>query len=199
LRLCGGREETFDRVVVAAHAPDALALLEQPTPEEERLLGAVAYRRNQAVLHTDIDLMPRRRAAWSAWNYVSSGRRGGEVTYWMNRLQGLGGSTEYLVSLNPPQPPKAGTVLHEETYEHPVFDVAAIRAQREFWRLQGVGGVWYCGAYFGSGFHEDGLQAGLAAAEAIGGRRRPWSLPDPSSRIHVAEVGASGASAARAA
>jgi predicted NAD/FAD-binding protein len=107
------------------------------------------------------------------------------VTYWMNRLQAISDDTPLFVTLNPVQPPRADSIIHTELYEHPVFDEAAIRAQRQLWRLQGQRGTWFCGAYFGSGFHEDGLQSGLAVAEALGSVRRPWSVPNESGRIHL--------------
>ncbi len=180
-----GERASFDHVVIAAHAPEALAMLADPTPHEQRLLGAMRYRANQAVLHTDGSLMPKRRRAWSAWNYVSDKGGVGEVTYWMNRLQGLRGPDQFLVSLNPPRPPRTASVLAVIDYEHPVFDLAAATAQRQLWSLQGQANTWFCGAYFGAGFHEDGLQSGLAVAEAIGGTRRPWSVKDESGRIFI--------------
>lgn len=182
-----GGEDVFDHVVIGAHADQALALLEPPTPRERSLLGAFRYSRNLAVLHTDASLMPRRRRAWASWNYI--GADGGLcVTYWMNRLQGLEGQNLF-VTLNPPRPPHAGTLLRSEVYEHPIFDPAAIKAQRRLWSLQGEGGVWFCGAHFGAGFHEDGLQAGLAVAEQLGGMRRPWRVADESGRIHLGAPG----------
>lgn len=179
-----GRLERFDHVVIGGHADQALAMLAEPTRLERELLGAFGYSRNQAVLHTDASLMPRRRRAWASWNYIGAG--GGLcVTYWMNRLQGLPGQNLF-VTLNPPRPPRADSVLHEQTYEHPIFNPAAIQAQKRLWSLQGEGGVWFCGAHFGAGFHEDGLQAGLAVAEQLGGARRPWTVADESGRIFVA-------------
>ncbi|WP_255500811.1 NAD(P)/FAD-dependent oxidoreductase [Caulobacter sp. 17J80-11] len=181
-----GETRRFDHVVLATHADEALALLDQPTNEERALLGAFRYTRNRAVLHTDTRLMPRRRACWSSWNYV--GRRPGHgdtdlcVTYWMNRLQGLPDRTPLFVTLNPGAIEPAG-VIHSQEYEHPLFDAAAVRAQRELWSLQGLARTWFCGAYFGSGFHEDGLQAGLAVAEQLGGVRRPWSTAESWERI----------------
>ena len=180
-----GEARRFDRVVVAAHANQALAVLDQPTQQERELLGAFRYSRNTAILHTDTRLMPRRRAAWSAWNYVSTADGAGEVTYWMNLLQGLKSAQPLLVSLNPARAPAGETIIREEYYEHPLFDQPALDAQRRLWALQGVGGVYYCGAHFGAGFHEDGLQAGLAVAEAIGGVRRPWNADNESGRIHL--------------
>jgi predicted NAD/FAD-binding protein len=178
-----------DHVVIAAHADQALALLVDPSEDERRLLGAFRYQRNLAVLHTDAALMPKRRKAWSAWNYLARRGRTAEqdtvcVTYWMNRLQAhLAPSPDLFVTLNPLQPPRDGTILHSVVYDHPVFDLATDRAQGELWRLQGVRNTWFCGAWFGAGFHEDGLQSGLAVAEALGGVRRPWTVPDESGRI----------------
>ncbi|MBA4805705.1 MAG: FAD-dependent oxidoreductase [Brevundimonas sp.] len=178
-----GTAEVFDHVVIGTHADQALALLEQPTPDEQALLGAFRYSRNLAVLHSDVGLMPRRRRAWASWNYLGVGD-GLCVSYWMNRLQGLPGR-DLFVTLNPPRPPRAETLLRSEIFEHPIFDAAAVRAQESLWSLQGQGGVWYCGAWFGAGFHEDGLQAGLAVAEALGGVRRPWTVANESGRIHL--------------
>ncbi|MEO7056443.1 MAG: FAD-dependent oxidoreductase [Caldimonas sp.] len=177
-----------DHVVVAAHADQALRLIAEPSADERRLLGAFAYTRNRAVLHSDPALMPHRRAVWSSWNYASDRRRpdGLCVTYWMNRLQGIDDALPLFLTLNPIHEPRPGLHHRTEVYEHPLFDTAAIQAQRELWSLQGCRRTWFCGAYFGSGFHEDGLQAGLAVAEAIGGVRRPWSVPAESSRIHLA-------------
>jgi predicted NAD/FAD-binding protein len=193
----------FDQVVIATHADQALRLLDAPTPDEHRLLRAFSYSKNRAVLHSDVALMPQRRAVWSSWNYLadrraaqSANEAGNDsslcVTYWMNALQGLPQESPVFVTLNPPREPRADSVMHAELYEHPVFDAAALAAQRQLWRLQGERRTWFCGAYFGAGFHEDGLQAGLAVAEAIGGVRRPWSVADESGRISLtaAEVSA---------
>lgn len=178
-----GRVERFDHVVIGAHADQALAMLEDPTDQEREVLGALQYSRNLTVLHTDAGLMPRRRRAWASWNYIGTDE-GLCVTYWMNRLQGLPGQ-DLFVTLNPPRPPKPGALLRSEIYEHPVFNPAAIDAQKKLWNLQGRGGVWFCGAYFGAGFHEDGLQSGLAVAEQLGGVQRPWTVENENGRIHV--------------
>jgi uncharacterized protein len=178
-----GAEERFDHVVIGAHADQALAMLAEPTARERELLGAFKYSRNLTILHTDAGLMPRRRRAWASWNYIGADD-GLCVTYWMNKLQGLPGQ-DLFVTLNPPRPPAAGTLLRSELYEHPIFDPAAIKAQKELWSLQGQGGVWFCGAHFGAGFHEDGLQSGLAVAEQLGGVRRPWTVENESGRIHL--------------
>jgi predicted NAD/FAD-binding protein len=186
---CDDGARTHDHVVLACHADQALALLGcEATLRETEVLGAFRYTRNLAVLHTDASLMPRRRGVWASWNYIGRSRQADAqpcVTYWMNRLQSLPGPTQYFVTLNPPRPPAKGTLLRTESYEHPVFDAAAIRAQRRLWSLQNQGGVWFCGAHFGAGFHEDGLQAGLAVAEQLGGVRRPWTVARESGRIHL--------------
>jgi len=183
----GAAPERFDHVVIATHADQALRLLPDAAADERRLLGAFRYSRNRAVLHGDTGLMPRRRAVWSSWNYIADRRRDDalSVTYWMNRLQGLPASTPLFLTLNPWRDPAAGHLIHNEVYEHPMFDAAAIRAQGELWSLQGRGRTWFCGAYFGSGFHEDGLQAGLAVAEALGQVRRPWRVANESGRLRL--------------
>ncbi|WP_439476751.1 NAD(P)/FAD-dependent oxidoreductase [Brevundimonas sp.] len=186
LRFDDGRLERFDAVVLATHSDQALNLLEAPSAEDRRLLGAIAYRPNQVILHRDTSLMPKRRKAWAAWTHLGYSDRAGEggVTYWMNELQSLPGPPLF-VSLNPAKAPDPALVIGEWDYEHPVFDAAAVAAQSELWSLQGRRNVWFAGAWFGSGFHEDGLQAGLAVAEQLGGVRRPWSVADESGRIQV--------------
>lgn len=182
-----GGSRAFDQVVIATHADTALSLLAEPGEEERRILGAFSYRPNRAVLHRDSALMPRRRRVWSAWNY-SSLRGAGDpqlsVTYWMNRLQTwLPEETPLFVTLNPLTEPHPASVLAEIAYAHPVFDGAAAQAQAQLWSLQGRQRSWFCGAHFGAGFHEDGLQAGLAVAEQLGGVRRPWKVEQESGRI----------------
>jgi len=112
---------------------------------------------------------------------------GVSVTYWMNRLQGLPDSHPLFVTLNPTRPIDPAKIIRTESFEHPQFDAAAMRAQRELWSLQGARNTWWCGSYFGSGFHEDGLQSGLAVAEALGGVRRPWTVERESARIHLSQ------------
>ena len=131
--------------------------------------------------------MPRRRAAWASWNYLSDAREGDRalsVTYWMNRLQPLGDAPELFVTLNPLREPDPSRVHARIAYDHPLFDAATGRAQTELWSLQGVNRTWFCGAHFGAGFHEDGLQAGLAVAEDLGGGHRPWTVANDRARIH---------------
>ena len=186
-----GALERFDHVVIAAHADQALAMLEDASNDERALLAAFAYQPNEAVLHSDASLMPQRRRVWSSWNYASQVRGNDprlSVTYWMNRLQGISDDNPLFLTLNPLREPDADKVIHRQTYEHPLFDAGAMSAQTRLWSLQGVRNSWFCGAYFGAGFHEDGLQAGLAVAEQLGGVRRPWSVADESGRIHLHPV-----------
>ena len=178
-------QDVFDRVIVATHADEALALLANPSADERSLLGAFRYSHNEAYLHLDETFMPRRRAAWASWNHVADGDtlNRASVTYWMNALQKLPTATNVFVTLNPSRRP--GDVLRVENYDHPIFNSGAIRAQKCLWSLQDAGGVWFCGAHFGAGFHEDGLQSGLAVAEQFGGVRRPWRVENESSRIVI--------------
>lgn len=181
-----GEFERFDDVVIATHADQALEMLTDATQAERRILGAFGYTKNRAVLHTDSSFMPRRRAAWSSWNYVADTRiETGQpsITYWMNKLQPLGEIPDTFVTLNPTREPEKGKIITEETYHHPVFDAGTEQMRQELWALQGLRNTWFCGAYFGSGFHEDGIQAGLAVAEDLGGLSRPWKVTDDSGRI----------------
>jgi len=178
----------FDHVVIATHADQALGMLADASVDERRLLGAFSYISNDAVLHSDTTLMPRRRKVWSSWNYMTRGSGGDRqlaVTYWMNQLQGIPDATPLFVTLNPHRDIAPETVLRRLNYRHPGFNSAAMAAQEELWSLQGVRNTWFCGSYFGAGFHEDGLQAGLAVAEALGDVRRPWTVAGESGRIHV--------------
>ncbi|WP_420383684.1 NAD(P)/FAD-dependent oxidoreductase [Novosphingobium sp.] len=174
--------QRFDHVVIATNADRALAMLPDADTDERRVLGAFGYRANTAVLHSDPALMPRRRRVWSAWNYAASGKADTSalsVTYWMNCLQTwLPADLPLFLTLNPLAEPDPALVHARIVYDHPVFDAPAGAAQAELWGLQGQRRTWFCGAHFGAGFHEDGLQAGLAVAEALGGGRRPWAVGD---------------------
>ncbi|HEX7885287.1 MAG TPA: FAD-dependent oxidoreductase [Phenylobacterium sp.] len=187
IRLAGGARERFDQVVIATHGDTALALLDDATSEEKRLLGAFRYSRNLVALHSDPVLMPKRRRAWCSWNHIGHRATPGEgaVSYWMNRLQSLKGAPDLFVTLNPNKEIDAAKLIRTEVYDHPLFDAGAIAAQAEFWDIQGVRRTWFCGSYLGHGFHEDALQSGLAVAEQLGGVRRPWTVADESGRIHV--------------
>jgi len=186
-----GEAESFDHVVIAAHADQALRMLDDPSPRERECLGAFRYGANRAILHTDVSVMPKRKRAWSSWNYTTlqdGDARRLSVTYWMNRLQNIDERKPIFVTLNPVREIPVAHVVHEQTYDHPLFDGAALKMQRQLWSLQGARRTWYCGAYFGSGFHEDGLQAGLAVAEALGGGRRPWTVKGESDRVFLPQV-----------
>lgn len=188
-----GRREYFDDIVLACHSDQALKLLADPTEQESNLLSHFPYARNQAFLHTDVRLMPKRRKVWSSWNYMAERSNAGTsrqehqvaVSYWMNRLQPLNTEHDLFVSLNPLQAPEEGSILRSFFYDHPQFTRHALTNQRLLWALQGQRNTWFCGAYFGYGFHEDGLQSGLAVAEQLGGIPRPWQLDNPNSRITV--------------
>jgi predicted NAD/FAD-binding protein len=188
IRTGDGSERIFDHAVLACHADQALFLLDHPTASEHSLLSSFRYTKNRAVLHGDTRLMPKRRAVWASWNYLANRDHTDQphVTYWMNRLQGLPDAPPLFLTLNPAAEPE--TILHEEIYHHPAFDTDSMRAQQNLWELQGRRRTWFCGAYFGAGFHEDGLQSGLAVAEQLGGVRRPWTVPNESGRITVRPV-----------
>jgi predicted NAD/FAD-binding protein len=162
------REEQFDAVVFATHAPQTLALLHDATIEEQEVLSAFRYQHNLAWLHTDSRLMPRRRKVWSAWNYLGARAADGHqavcVSYWLNRLQALPGQRDLMVTLNPPQPPSPECRIASFDYEHPVFDQRAIDGQRRLPTIQGRHRVWFAGAWTGYGFHEDGLKSALRVA-----------------------------------
>jgi len=178
----GGRREVFDHVIIGAHADQALAMLTDASREERRILGAFRYQPNRAILHRDPSLMPKRRRAWAAWNYLATSAQTAarvSVTYWMNKLQGIDRRHPLFVTLNPLNEPAPDLKIAEFHYEHPVFDQNAIAAQGRIGSIQGVQRVWFCGAYMGYGFHEDGLSAGLAVAEAFGAKR-PWVVRDAS-------------------
>jgi predicted NAD/FAD-binding protein len=184
-----GHIDQFDQVVIASHGNQALAMLGDPSPQETELLGAFRYSTNIGVLHDDPALMPKRRALWGAWNYF--GRRHANdatgdlcVSYWMNRLQGFTTKRPLIVTLNPNRAIGAGHEINRATFEHPIFDRAALDAQRDIWAIQGMRNTWYCGAHLGAGFHEDGLQAGLAVAEMLGAKR-PWTVAEPNCRLSM--------------
>jgi len=183
VRDAAGHWDRFDKVILACHADQALALLADADACERDLLGRFAYSSNEVWLHADASLMPRRRSVWSSWNYVTDGHDRDSpvsVTYWMNRLQNLGDSQPLFVSVNPGRTPLSP--LQRFTFEHPMYDAAAIRAQRGVHAIQGVRDTFFCGSYCGYGFHEDALSAGLDVAEQLG-VRRPWLRPHEHRRI----------------
>lgn len=166
----GQHPERFDAAVVAAHSDQALALLADADDAERATLGAIPYQENDVVLHTDASLLPRREKAWAAWNYHLTARPAARatVTYCMNLLQGLPGDVVYNVTLNRSDAIDPAKVLRRFVYHHPVFDAAGVRAQERVADLNGRRRVWWCGAWCGFGFHEDGVQAGLRVAADFG-------------------------------
>ena len=127
-------------------------------------------------MHSDSSLMPRHKSVWSAWNVLSTNNQEApvSVTYWMNKLQNLNSSKNFFVSLNPISEPRIGATERVLKYDHPIFDVSAVSAQTKLQMLQGIGNIWFCGSYYGYGFHEDALRSGLEIAELLGGKR-PWN------------------------
>jgi predicted NAD/FAD-binding protein len=173
--------EWYDEVVLACHSDQALNLLDDPDAAEQAVLGAIPYQPNRAVVHTDTSLLPRRRKVWAAWNYEGAAADGPErggvcLHYLINRLQPLPFATSVVVSLNPIRPPRAEQVHAAFDYAHPVFDAGAIAAQRRVPELQGRRHTWFCGAWTGYGFHEDGLVSGLTVSAAL---RARWAEPGP--------------------
>jgi predicted NAD/FAD-binding protein len=168
-----GRRETYDHVVVGAHSDQALAMLSDPSEAEAEILGAIGYSPNLVYLHRDPRLMPKRRHAWASWNFLRWQRDGStvndvSVTYWMNRLQGFDEDKPLFVTLNPPFAPDPALTFGKYNCEHPRYTAAAFAAQKRLDEIQGRRHTWFCGAWTGYGFHEDGLRSGLAVAEALG-------------------------------
>jgi predicted NAD/FAD-binding protein len=170
LALADGSRRRFDDVVLALHSDQALALLADPSPAERAVLGAIRYQRNDVLLHTDARVLPRRRRAWASWNYHVLPDGGGRaaVTYHMNRLQGLDAPAELCVTLNAAELVDPARVIARFAYDHPVLDQRAVLAQEHWKALSGVRRTHYCGAYWGHGFHEDGVQSALRVARALG-------------------------------
>ncbi|MCG8492405.1 MAG: FAD-dependent oxidoreductase [Sneathiellales bacterium] len=193
LQMREGIDRKYDHIVFACHSDQALRLLkagaEGPTEQEEDILSAIRYQKNLAILHRDESLMPKRRKVWSAWNYIkgNSDNVAQCVSYWMNALQPLPTEKDLFITLNPVHQPREGDILRSYVYAHPVFDEGTEQAKQKIWSLQGHKRTWFCGAYMGHGFHEDGLQAGLEVAERLGGLKRPWTVENPSGRLHLPE------------
>jgi predicted NAD/FAD-binding protein len=169
----GCESERFDEVVIATHSDQALALLADPSAAERQVLGAIPYQANEAVLHTDAALMPRRRPVWSSWNFhlAEGPPRGSTVTYWMNNLQKLEARRNYFVTLNRGEEIDPAAVIRRFEYDHPIYTREGVAAQGRHAEVSGVRRTHYCGAYWGWGFHEDGVVSGLRVSDAIGGGR----------------------------
>jgi predicted NAD/FAD-binding protein len=163
--LTDGDTERFDAVFIASHSDQALAMLADPSPQEREVLGAIPYQRNEAVLHTDQRLLPRRRLAWASWNYhiLRQGQNQAALTYHMNTLQRLEAPVELCVTLNNGGAIDPGRVLKRLTYYHPVYTPAGVAAQQRQGEINGVQRTYYCGAYWRFGFHEDGVVSALDA------------------------------------
>lgn len=173
-----GKQSTFDEVVFACHADQALEMIEHPTPDERRVLSSFRYQPNRAVLHSDLSFMPRRKKAWASWVYLCEHMHDDNprvcLSYWMNNLQPLAAHQPLIVTLNPGREPDPKLVHNDHWFEHPLFDEAAIRAQGEVPAIQGQDRFWFCGAYQRYGFHEDGIGSAVAMAHAMG-IEKSWS------------------------
>lgn len=166
-----GTSHPFDAVIFACHSDQALALIENPTRDEKNILGPCRYQPNQVILHGDVRFMPRRQGAWSSWVYLLQKDQDQSkmcLSYWMNHLQRLETTDPLIVTLNPPTMPQENLIYHQRTFDHPVFDVGAINAQSQMGKIQGHGGLWFCGAYQRYGFHEDGLASAVQLLKEMG-------------------------------
>jgi predicted NAD/FAD-binding protein len=181
LTRSGGLEESFDQVVLACHTDQALRMLSDVTPTERAVLGAIPYQRNEVVLHTDASFLPRKRGDWAAWNALvpAQARLQATVSYCMNVLQGIDSPEAIVVTLNPTRPVAPGRVLKTLAYSHPQFTPAAVAAQSRRGEIQGVQGTWFTGAYWGFGFHEDGLASAVEVARALGVHESIAADPQP--------------------
>ena len=184
-----GKANAYDHVVIASHSDQALAMLADADERERSILGAIGYSPNTIYLHRDTRLMPKRRRAWASWNFLrwqraASAYNDVSVTYWMNPLQGIDDDKPLFVSLNPPIEPDPALTFGKFMVEHPQY-AAAFAAQKRLGEIQGRRHTWFCGAWTGYGFHEDGLRSGLAVAEALGATV-PWRAP-PAELAETAE------------
>jgi uncharacterized protein len=177
LRLSDGTTDDFDHVIFACHGDQARPILDERYEDQRLMLGSVRFSKNAVYLHSDPALMPKRKAAWAAWNLMKTDGQDVCVSYWMNTLQALDTDQPMLVTLNPPRPPDPSLTHGHWSFDHPMFDTVALAAQRSLKRIQGQDGLWFAGAWLGNGFHEDGLKSGLACALALGGSV-PWTAVD---------------------
>ena len=172
LHFAGGTSEAFDAVVIATHADEALALLAEPSHDERELLGTWRYSTNQVVLHTDTELLPRRPAARAAWSYLlrdcTQPTENVSVSYYLNKLQSLDTEDDFIVTLNPDQPPRPERVLRSLVATHPLYTQESLDTHAGLPRLQGQRQTYFCGAYHGWGFHEDGLLSAIRVSELLG-------------------------------
>lgn len=171
-----GDSQTYDRVILACHGDQALKLLDSPTLNEQRLLSNFHYQCNKAVLHTDDSIMPKSRLAWSSWNYRIAQNRQPSTIYWMNRLQGVSDRLNYFVSIDPQPGLDKGKIIKTIDYEHPLFDLPAIKAQQQLQMLNSEGPVYFCGSYFNYGFHEDAFTSAMQLCANLLGFNDPKKL-----------------------
>lgn len=176
-----GQERSFDEVVFACHADEALSLIDAPTKDEADVLGAFDYQDNEVITHTDASFMPKRREAWASWIYLNDGKRDQKpvvsLSYWMNNLQNLKTKTDVIVTLNPGRMPAEDKIIDRHSFSHPIFDQKAIEAQQKIKDIQGKRGFWFCGAYQRYGFHEDGLLSAVNVVRGMG-HEIPWTATD---------------------
>lgn len=167
-----GVAKTYDDVVFASHADEALRMIENPNAQQKDVLGAFGYQDNNIIVHTDRSFMPQNEKAWASWVYLSEDKYDEKpvlsLSYWMNNLQNFETPDPVIVTLNPGRRPKEDTIMDEHVFAHPIFDVPAIKAQGKIDDIQGKGNMWFCGAYQRYGFHEDGLWSAVNVAKAIG-------------------------------
>ncbi|RYG21638.1 MAG: NADP transhydrogenase subunit alpha [Chitinophagaceae bacterium] len=161
-----GEQIVFDKVIMASHADQTYKMLSRKTADEERLLAKFNYQSNQAVLHTDKNQMPKKRLAWSSWNYRVEDKAASTI-YWMNKLQGVSEKVDYFLSINPSATLDKTKIIKEIAYEHPLFDVEAMQAQEELYKLNEDGPIYYCGSYFKYGFHEDAYKSAVELCAKI--------------------------------
>jgi predicted NAD/FAD-binding protein len=171
LTLPNGEERRYDKAVIATHSDQALRLLADPSGDEQAVLGAMPYAKNRAILHTDERVMPARKAAWASWNYTLHRGRSQDdpaaLTYWMNCLQNLDSDTDYFVTLNPADDIAPNKIIKEIQYAHPQYSLTSLAAQRRMPDINGANHAYFCGAYCGHGFHEDGLKAALVVVDLL--------------------------------
>ena len=168
----------FDKVIMASHADESLPLIIDASDREKAILSSFTFQPNRVILHSDPALMPKRQSVWAAWNYLTSAKSTGDlsVTYWMNKLQSIDNRNPLFVTLNPYEEPASHLVHREFSYDHPVFDGPAIKAQGELSEIQGQNHIYHCGAWTKYGFHEDGLSSAVRVAKSFG-VRIPWDSP----------------------
>ena len=166
----GERSNKFDKVIIATHSDQALQILDNPNAKEKEILGAFPYQENEALLHTDESILPRKKQTWSSWNYLLNKdiKRPVTLTYSMNILQSLTSKTHFLVTLNNSENIDPKKILKKLTYQHPLYTVEGVKSQKEKHLISGKNNTFYCGAYWGNGFHEDGVVSALDVCKFFG-------------------------------